>query len=197
MRCSLNRKEDVVEIVATVGQQLGVAGVRIYDKRGRIIVSSDPAEAGRQVDMQAEACIICHDRRNLCARYRCPRGSASTSNRTENASSASSSDRERTGVHELPRASTGPDDPRRARRQDVARHRRRAARRGREAHDRRHAACGPASRAVSAAFIYFMVRLPVQRLIAARSGSARVTSPPASTSRRTMRWASWPPPSTA
>jgi histidine kinase len=59
----LNRKEDVGEIVATVGRQPGVAGVRIYDKRGRIIVSSDPAEVGQQVDMQAEACIICHDQK--------------------------------------------------------------------------------------------------------------------------------------
>ena len=59
----LNRKEDVVEIIATVGQQPGVAGVRIYDKRGRIIVSSDATEVGRQVDMQAEACIICHDQK--------------------------------------------------------------------------------------------------------------------------------------
>ncbi len=59
----LNRKEDVDEIVTAVGEQPGVAGVRIYDKRGRIIVSSDAAEVGRQVDMQAEACIICHDQK--------------------------------------------------------------------------------------------------------------------------------------
>lgn len=59
----LNRKEDVDEIVAAVGRQPGVAGVRIYDKRGRIIVSSDATEVGRQVDMQAEACIICHDQK--------------------------------------------------------------------------------------------------------------------------------------
>jgi two-component system NtrC family sensor kinase len=56
-----NRKEDVIEIIAAVGRQPGVAGVRIYDKRGRIIVSSDTTETGQQVDMQAEACIICHD----------------------------------------------------------------------------------------------------------------------------------------
>jgi histidine kinase len=57
----LNRKEDVDQIINTIADLPGVAGVRIYDKQGTIIVSADAGEVGRQVDMKAEACIICHD----------------------------------------------------------------------------------------------------------------------------------------
>ncbi len=54
----LNRKEDVDQIITTIAGLPGVAGVRIYDKQGTIIVSADAGEVGRQVDMKAEACII-------------------------------------------------------------------------------------------------------------------------------------------
>ena len=57
----LNRKEDVDQIISTIAALPGVAGVRIYDKQGTIIVSADPGEVGHKVDMKAEACIICHD----------------------------------------------------------------------------------------------------------------------------------------
>jgi two-component system NtrC family sensor kinase len=57
----LNRKEDVHEIIDTIAELPGVAGARIYDKLGTIIVSGDSAEIGQRVDMRAEACIICHD----------------------------------------------------------------------------------------------------------------------------------------
>jgi two-component system NtrC family sensor kinase len=57
----LNRKEDVDQIITTIADLPGVAGVRIYDKQGTIIVSAQPGEVGRKVDMKAEACIICHD----------------------------------------------------------------------------------------------------------------------------------------
>jgi two-component system NtrC family sensor kinase len=57
----LNRKEDVHEIIDTIAELPGVAGARIYDKLGTIIVSGDSTEIGRRVDMKAEACIVCHD----------------------------------------------------------------------------------------------------------------------------------------
>jgi two-component system NtrC family sensor kinase len=58
----LNRKEDVHQIIRTVGREPGVKGVRIYDKQGVIIFSANEEEIGRTVDLQAEACVICHER---------------------------------------------------------------------------------------------------------------------------------------
>jgi two-component system NtrC family sensor kinase len=58
----LNRKEEIHRTIAKIAQTPDVAGVRIYDKRGVIIFSADPAEIGRTVDLQAEACVVCHDR---------------------------------------------------------------------------------------------------------------------------------------
>ncbi len=59
----LNRKEDVHHIIEQVQQAPGVRAVRIYDKQGVIIYSAEEGEIGRRVDLQAEACLICHDRR--------------------------------------------------------------------------------------------------------------------------------------
>jgi len=57
----LNRKQDVHQIIETVAREPGVEGVRIYDKTGVIIFSAEKAEIGQAVDMQAEACVICHE----------------------------------------------------------------------------------------------------------------------------------------
>jgi two-component system, NtrC family, sensor kinase len=56
----LNRKEDVHHIIQTIGKEPGIAGVRIYDKQGVIMFSADPGEVGQQVDLKAEACVVCH-----------------------------------------------------------------------------------------------------------------------------------------
>jgi signal transduction histidine kinase len=61
----LNRKEDVRYIIRTIARQPGVEGVRIYDKRGFIMFSADSEEIGMQVDLQAEACVICHDQAKM------------------------------------------------------------------------------------------------------------------------------------
>lgn len=58
----LNRKEDVHQIIRMVAKGTGVVAVRVYDKSGTIIFSAAPEEIGRRVNMQAEACVICHDR---------------------------------------------------------------------------------------------------------------------------------------
>jgi len=57
----LNRKEDVHNIIRTVARTPGVVGVRVYDKQGTIIFSAADEEIGHRVDLRAEACIICHD----------------------------------------------------------------------------------------------------------------------------------------
>jgi two-component system NtrC family sensor kinase len=56
-----NRKEDVYQIITTIGKQPGVEGIRIYNKRGEITFSTDKSEQGRVVDLKAEACYGCHD----------------------------------------------------------------------------------------------------------------------------------------
>jgi len=56
----INRKEDVHQIINTVSTERGVDGIRVYNKKGDIVFSSNREEVGRTVDMKAEACIICH-----------------------------------------------------------------------------------------------------------------------------------------
>lgn len=55
-----NRRGDVREIIQMVGFEPGVDGIRIYNKAGEIIVSTDTTELFRRVDAQAEACVVCH-----------------------------------------------------------------------------------------------------------------------------------------
>ncbi len=55
-----NRKEDVYEIVRTVGAQPGIEQIRIFNKEGRIMYSTNLNERGEAVDKQAEACTRCH-----------------------------------------------------------------------------------------------------------------------------------------
>jgi len=57
----LNRREDVHQIIKTIGTEEGVRGVRIYNKQGTIIFSTDTTELFHKVDLTAEACIVCHN----------------------------------------------------------------------------------------------------------------------------------------
>ena len=54
------RRERVHEIIDTIGQQEGIEKVRIFNKEGIIIYSSDRTVVGSMVDKQAEACYGCH-----------------------------------------------------------------------------------------------------------------------------------------
>jgi len=54
------RSEDVKETIYSIGRELGVK-IRIYNKRGQMIVATDKAQEGSVVDMSAEACNACHD----------------------------------------------------------------------------------------------------------------------------------------
>jgi two-component system NtrC family sensor kinase len=56
----MNRKEDAQNIVSTIGGEQGVEGIRIYNKRGEIIFSTDSTELHTRVEMQADACNVCH-----------------------------------------------------------------------------------------------------------------------------------------
>jgi two-component system, NtrC family, sensor kinase len=61
----LNRREDVYEIIHTVGTEKGVEKIRIYNKQGEISFSSDSLELGTSVNLDAEACNVCHSKPNL------------------------------------------------------------------------------------------------------------------------------------
>lgn len=56
----LNRREDVHQIINTIGKETGILGIKIYNKQGYIIFSTDSNEISKKVDMTAEACIGCH-----------------------------------------------------------------------------------------------------------------------------------------
>jgi two-component system NtrC family sensor kinase len=55
-----NRKDDVYETMRSIARSSGIAGLRLYNKRGEITFSSDTSEMGCMVDLQAEACVDCH-----------------------------------------------------------------------------------------------------------------------------------------
>ena len=56
----LNQKEDVHNIIASVGGEPGFEGIRIYNKQGVVVFGTVPDEIRSKVDLNAEACIICH-----------------------------------------------------------------------------------------------------------------------------------------
>lgn len=57
----LNRRADVHAIINAIGTEKSVRGIRIYNKLGTIIFSTDSSEVLKQVNVNAEACIICHN----------------------------------------------------------------------------------------------------------------------------------------
>ena len=56
----LNRREDLYHTIQTIGNEPGIDGIRIYNKRGEIMFSTIHGEQGTSVDLQAEACYVCH-----------------------------------------------------------------------------------------------------------------------------------------
>ncbi|RMH04925.1 MAG: sensor histidine kinase [Planctomycetota bacterium] len=57
-----NEPEDVDRILQDIAAQSGVRRIRIFDKQGRIITSTDAHEVGDYVDKGAEMCWGCHAR---------------------------------------------------------------------------------------------------------------------------------------
>jgi len=57
----LNRREDVHQIIKTIGTESGVKGIRIYNKLGTIIFSTDSTELNKTVQYTEEACTGCHN----------------------------------------------------------------------------------------------------------------------------------------
>jgi len=55
-----NDPEGVRRIIDAIGAQVGIERIRIFDKAGRIQISTQPAETGTFVDKAAEQCTVCH-----------------------------------------------------------------------------------------------------------------------------------------
>jgi two-component system NtrC family sensor kinase len=56
----LNQRESVHEIIRTIGSEEGIEKVRIFNKGGEVILSTDSLDLNQMVDKRAEACYVCH-----------------------------------------------------------------------------------------------------------------------------------------
>jgi len=55
-----NDRQQLLEIIQSIGSQPGVRKVRIFSKDGMVQVSTVPGEAGTVVDKRTDACLGCH-----------------------------------------------------------------------------------------------------------------------------------------
>lgn len=58
-----NHNEEVIQIIRTISKSPGVDGIRIYNKKGMIMVSSNLDEMGKTMDMRTESCYVCHSQK--------------------------------------------------------------------------------------------------------------------------------------
>ena len=58
----LNQRDSLHKIIEAIGAQPGVENLRVFNKTGAIMFSSQKAEIGTYVDLHAEACYVCHRR---------------------------------------------------------------------------------------------------------------------------------------
>jgi two-component system, NtrC family, sensor kinase len=55
-----NNRQDIIQVIRSIGVQEGVHKIRIFDKAGMVQYSTQGSEVGHTVDQRADACIICH-----------------------------------------------------------------------------------------------------------------------------------------
>jgi two-component system NtrC family sensor kinase len=55
-----NHREQLRRQIETIGGQERMERVRVFNKEGRIVFSSDPGEVGTALDKRAESCYACH-----------------------------------------------------------------------------------------------------------------------------------------
>lgn len=55
-----NHRDDITQIIRTVGNEPGLEGIRVYNKAGAIMFSSDSSEVGKTARVDDVACIMCH-----------------------------------------------------------------------------------------------------------------------------------------
>ncbi len=55
-----NSRDDINNIINNIGKQPGIINIRIYNKKGEITYSNNPAELNNKTNIMADACEICH-----------------------------------------------------------------------------------------------------------------------------------------
>ena len=55
-----NRREHIRRQIETIGRQERIERIRVFNKQGTIVFSSDPKEVGQALDKRAESCFACH-----------------------------------------------------------------------------------------------------------------------------------------
>ena len=63
--------EAVHNIIETIGEQEGIEKIRIFNKEGKIMFSTDKKDIGSMVDKKAEACYACHSAEKQIGRASC------------------------------------------------------------------------------------------------------------------------------
>ena len=67
-----NNSSQLHEMMQTIGSEPGMVRLRIFNREGMIMYSTEKAETGTQVDKQAEACTACHAQDKPMARLARP-----------------------------------------------------------------------------------------------------------------------------
>ena len=120
----LNRREDVSEIVSSVGGHEGIEDIRIYNKQGEVVFGTRSSDLHTKVDAHAEACVSCHDGNGLEPSVPCRANALPHfyQCRREESPRSYHADPQRAAVCErrLSCPSTGENDPWSPGRQDVA-----------------------------------------------------------------------------
>jgi two-component system NtrC family sensor kinase len=57
-----NDRENLSNIITTIGHEKGMEGIRIYNKPGQISFSDNPEEVNTIVDKKTEQCYVCHEK---------------------------------------------------------------------------------------------------------------------------------------
>jgi two-component system, NtrC family, sensor kinase len=55
-----NRREHIRRQIEAIAREERIERVRVFNKQGRIVFSSDPNDVGHTLDKQAESCFACH-----------------------------------------------------------------------------------------------------------------------------------------
>ncbi len=67
-----NLRDDLHQMIEVIGEQEGLEKIRVFNKDGQIMFSSDKSDIGEMVDKRAEACYACHSAEKPLERLNIP-----------------------------------------------------------------------------------------------------------------------------
>jgi two-component system NtrC family sensor kinase len=67
-----NLRDDLHQMIEVIGEQEGLEKIRVFNKDGQIMFSSDKSDIGEMVDKKAEACYACHSAEKPLERLNIP-----------------------------------------------------------------------------------------------------------------------------